>query len=191
MIIIGTIANDFTPKEGKSNYFKMTPGDHRIRVLGNSISGWLYWTETPDGGRKPVRLTADENPPVEFAETVKKFLTFPIWNYETEQVQVWEITQSSIQKTLQSLDNDEDWGALTEYDLAIGRTGTDMNNTKYTVTPKPKSALPKKAQELVDAKALPVLDALFKGGDPFKFNPNAPDGSEDVSDEELDKVFKS
>ena len=178
---MGTIDADFSPISAKSNYFKATPGEHRLRVLGQSISGWLYWLDTPDGGRKPVRLTLDQNPPVSEAETVKKFLAFPVWNYELEKVQIWEVTQSTIQQRLKSLDQDKEWGALTGYDLGLERTGTDKNNTKYQVTPKPKSELSKEAKKAVE-EGLPVLSALYKNEDPFSFNPNA---TEDVDADEI------
>ena len=163
---MGTIDADFSPMSAKSNYFKAIPGEHRLRVLGQSISGWLYWLDTPDGGRKPVRLTADQSPLVEYADTTKKFLAFPIWNYSEEKVQIWEITQSSIQSRLKSLDADKEWGALTGYDLGLERTGTDKNNTKYQVTPKPKSDLSEEIKKAVK-EGLPIMEALFEGGDPF------------------------
>ena len=165
----------------------MVPGEHRIRVLSNSISGWLWWIEEGDGAKKPQRIPLDQNPPVEFADSVKKFLTFIVWNYDVERVQVWEVTQGSIQKELKRLDHDPDWGALTGYDIKVTRVGTDMNTTRYAVTPKPKSELGKEIEKVIK-EGLPVLDALFKGEDPFKFNPNA---TEDVEDAELDKTLAS
>jgi len=178
-----TIADDFEVLSSKSNYFKMVPGEHRIRVLSNSISGWLWWVEEGDGTRKPQRITLDQNPPVEFADSVKKFLTFVVWNYDVERIQVWEVTQASIQKELKRLDHDTDWGALTGYDLKITRVGTDMNSTRYAVTPKPKSELGKEIEKATK-DGLPVLEALYKGEDPFKFNPNA---VEEVDQEKVDK----
>ena len=167
-----TISDDFEVLSSKSNYFKMVPGEHKIRVLSNSIAGWLWWTEEGDGTRKPNRIPVDQNPPVEFAESVKKFLTFVIWNYEFGRMQVWEVTQSSIQRELKRLDHDPDWGSLTDYDLKVTRVGTDMNTTRYTVTPKPKTEISKEIAKAVN-EGLPELKALFVNEDPFSFNPDA------------------
>ena len=166
VIIISTIPENFDPQSGKSNYTRLTPGKHRLRVLGAAISGWEWWEDTPEGGRKPTRLREEENPPVAHAEDIKKFLAMPVWNYDQEKIQILEVTQSTIQRELKALDKDKDWGDLTEYDIEIERTGNDKNTTKYRITPKPKSKLEASTQKAVEL-GLPVLEALFDGADPF------------------------
>lgn len=169
-----TIPDGFEPQSTTSNYLRLTPGKHRIRILSGAIAGWIYWEDTPDGGRKPTRLPLEENPPVEHAETLKKFLAFPIWNYEVGHVQIWEITQATIQRELKAYEKDVDWGNLVDYDLEIERTGNDKNNTKYRVSPKPKAVLDK---EIEDKIALPNMDALYEGKDPW--------ANEDITDKDL------
>ena len=184
MIKISTIPDDFEPQSGVSNFLKLTPGKHRIRILSGAVAGYEWWEDTPEGGRKPKRIALDGNPPVEYAESVRKFLAFPIYNYELSKIQVMEITQASIQKELKALEKDPDWANLIDFDLEIERTGNDKNTTRYRITPKPKSEMSKEVQKAAEA-GLPVLDALFKGQDPFSYNPNA----EEVDVEEIDKIF--
>jgi hypothetical protein len=183
---MSTIPDSFEPKSANSNYLRLTPGQHRIRILSDAIAGWEYWEDTPEGGRKPIRLRLEENPPVEHAEEIKKFLAFVIWNYEIEKIQVMEITQASIQRELKAYEKDKEWGDLKTFDLTIERTGNDKNTTKYRVSPKPHSELGKEIEKAVK-EGLPVLEALFKGENPFEFNNDA---TESLSDKELDQVFK-
>ena len=178
MIITSTIPDSFEPQSAQSNYLRLTPGKHRIRILSGAIAGWVFWEDTPEGGRRPTRLPLDQNPPVEQAETIKKFLAFPVWNYELGRVQVWEVTQATIQRELKAYEKDADWGNLQEYDLEITREGNDKNTTKYRVSPKPKNPLGKDLEEQIE---LPRMDALYKGADPF--------ATEDVSEEEVEKIF--
>lgn len=161
---MSTIPSDFEPQANSSNYLRLTPGKHRIRILSGATAGYVWWIDTPDGGRKPERIPLTKNPPIEYAETLKKFLAFPVYNYEIGGVQIWEVSQSSIQRELKSLERDTDWGDLQTYDLEIERTGQDKLSTKYRVTPKPKALLSKEIEEAIK---LPNLDALYEGKDPF------------------------
>lgn len=163
---MSVIPTDFEPQSAKSNYTRLTPGTHRLRILSKAISGWEYWDDTPEGGRKPVRFKLDGNPPVAHAEDIRKFIAMPVWNYDLEKVQVWEVTQSSIQQELKSLDRDKDWGSLEGYDIEIERTGNDKNTTRYRLTPKPKSTFNEDITKAV-IEGLPYLEALYVGADPF------------------------
>lgn len=167
---MSTIPSDFQPDSGASNYLKLTQGKHRIRILSEAIAGYSWWEDTPEGGRKPGRIPMDGRPPVEFAESVKKFLAFTVYNYEAKKIQVWEVNQVSIQKELKALEADPDWENLMDFDLEIERTGTDKNTTRYRVTPKPKGDLAVEVAEAVTANGLPVLEGLYEeGADPFTY----------------------
>jgi hypothetical protein len=96
---------------------------------------------------------------------VKHFWAFAVWNYDTESVELLEVTQATIQSAILSLVKDEDWGDPKQYDIKINRTG-DGFETKYTVTPRPKKDTPKEALEAY--KETPInLEALFTGDNPF------------------------
>lgn len=183
-MIYTAIPTKFEAQSGTSNYTKLTPGKHRLRVLGDAISGWEWWSDTPEGGRTPKRIREDENPPVALADQVKKFLAFPVWNYALGRVQVLEVAQPSIQRELIALEKDKDWGDLQTYDIEIDRTGVDKMTTRYRVTPKPVKELPLEVVAAVEA-GLPVLEALFESQDPFNYNSNAPKGNEEVKESDL------
>ena len=179
-----TIPDDFEPQSQASNYLRLIPGKHRVRILSEAVAGYEWWEDTPDGGRHPNRIPMDGRPPVEYAESVKKFLAFAVYNYEIGKIQVLEITQASIQKELKAYEKDPEWGNLMDFDLEIERTGIDKNTTRYRVSPKPKADPSEEVIKAVE-EGLPVLEALFKSEDPFAWNKDA----ENLSDKELDKVF--
>jgi hypothetical protein len=88
-----------------------------------------------------------------------------VWNYSEEKVQILEITQKGIQKSIRALSKDEDWGSPLGYDLVVTRSGQKLE-TEYQVTPKPA----KKLDAAIDTayKDMNIrLEALFDGEDPF------------------------
>jgi hypothetical protein len=154
---------------------KLQSGENRFRILGPAIDGSLFWQDDGKGGRHPVRRRRDE--PIEDSELgvnsqgqreqARSFLAFPVWNYKTGCVQVLELTQITILGSLEGLALNEDWGdPINKYDIAITKTGTDKNSTKYTVTPFPPKPTP---QAILDEFASKNcnLDAMFDGGYPF------------------------
>ena len=89
----------------------------------------------------------------------------PVWNYNSGQIEVWEVTQKSIRQEIASLAQNEDWGSPIEYDLTVSRTGSGLE-TKFQVHPSPH----RQQDDLVQAayaKSAPKLEALFTGDDPF------------------------
>lgn len=177
--------NSFLPKSyevpsSSDKYMKFKADENRFRILASPIVGWLWWVETGEG-RKPMRVHMNGKVPVEFAESTKHFWAMPVWNYAVEKVQILEITQSGIQRTIKSLSADEDWGSPVEYDLVVKRTGDGME-TKYQVTPKPKKVLDSGIVQLYTDMHI-NLDALYEGKDPFAEQPYQQAESEDVADE--------
>ena len=59
-----------------------------------------------------------------------------VWNYEERAVQVWEITQRSLQESLHLLTKDKDFGPPINYDLKITRKGDGLETT-YSMVPMP------------------------------------------------------
>ena len=97
---------------------------------------------------------------------VKVFLAMPVWNYTENDLQILELTQATIRKTLSSLEADEDWGTPTEYDIKIMKDGSGRDTT-YSVSPAPKKKAPKEALEAYESMTV-NLEALFDGGNPFE-----------------------
>jgi hypothetical protein len=149
-------------------------GPNKVRILSAPIFGHGYWTKenkpvrsrTPfDGVPEDARLDEGKFKP-------KFFWAVAVWDYATNAVKVWEITQASIQGPIEDLVANEDWGDPREYDLTITRKGEGLD-TEYSVQPAPHKAVPADAHKAY-REARINLEALYEGGDPF----NTPSGSE-------------
>lgn len=158
-------------------YMKFKDGENRFRVLSDIIVGSEFWKEeTNEKGeiiRKPIRrrtnekIYADElgidkwgNP-----ERPKFFWAMAVWNYDSESVQILEITQRKIQRAIEALERNTKWGDCKEYDLSVTRSGEDLA-TDYVVQPEPKEKLDPEIEK--EYKEMTInLEALYDGGDPF------------------------
>jgi hypothetical protein len=145
------------------NYFKFEEGENNFRVLSDAITGFEYWTKD----NKPIRSKnwPDSTPNIKPDQLVKHFWALVVWNCDEEKVQILEIAQKGIMNAITALINNKKWGDPKLYDLTVNRTGEGLD-TEYTVTPNPKSDLPKKALDLYNASKID-LNALYEGKDPF------------------------
>lgn len=162
----GFIPSDYSePTSGGGRYTKIEEGKKaKLRILASPIQGWLRWTVEP----KPIRWRKDEKEPQRHDwkdDAAKLFWAMPVWNYITDQVELWEVTQKSIRQELVALANNEDWGDPHEYDITVSRTGSGLE-TKYQVHPSPHRQLDDFAATAY-AKTGPKIEALFTGDDPF------------------------
>lgn len=152
------------PKSGGS-YMKLQDGENKIRILSKPILGYIDWKDN-----KPMRFRMDNKPlaSVDPKKPVKHFWAFVIWNYATEQIEIMEVTQRGIQKSIETLSKDEEWKSPYFYDLKITRKGEGMD-TEYFVNPSPHKYV---GDYVVDqfAEKPCYLEALFDGADPFSKN---------------------
>lgn len=169
---MGFLPSNYEAPQG-GNYMKLQIGENRFRVLGPAVVGNLFWTTDGEGGRKPVRrrmgeaihddelgMDAHGKP-----ERVRHFWAFPVWNVTAKQVQILEVTQRTIQESILSLNESQDWGDPTGYDIIIRKSGSGLD-TEYNVLPGKAEPTPTEAQREY-LKANIDMDALFRGGDPF------------------------
>jgi len=155
----------------KAEYFKPQPGDNRVRVVAPPLAGYLDWDYTdpskPKG--KPVRTVLSKGKPVPLNKDKDKqpkvFWAIAVYNYATESIAVWEVTQVSILDTLMGYLQDSDFGPLTEYDIKINKTGSNLE-TKYKVTPGPVKPFDEKITEAISGVSI-TLEALLENGDPI------------------------
>jgi hypothetical protein len=151
--------------DAKTRYFKPTKNEtSKIRIVcENPIAGFVQWTKE----NKPVRWDRDAQPPTKDwrpDERPRKFLGVVIWNYETESLQIWEITQRTIIDVLDNLSKDEDFGHPGNYDLKITRRGEGLETTYQTQAVK--TEFPSVAMKEMESTPI-ILEALFDGTDPF------------------------
>src|SRR5262249_12797233 len=96
----------------------------------------------------------------------KHFWAFVVYNFDEKQIQILEVTQSSILSRLQSLINNEDWGDPREYSIMVTRSGEGLG-TKYEVDASPHKPTP--PEILAQYKDMKInLEALFEGTSPFE-----------------------
>ena len=162
--------NDFLPEgyetpDASNGYMKFKPGENRFRVLSSAIVGYENWVDE-DGKRKPLRWRMGVNIPVTEGEDAKHFWAFVVWNYQENKIQILEITQKGIMKSITALAKDKDWGSPKDYDLVVTREGEGMD-TEYQTQPKPKKDADEAILKAYDTTSI-NLDALFDGKDPFK-----------------------
>jgi len=150
----------------------------KFRILPTPLLlGWLYWTvdnkprrlpfieDVPGNGRPAhtpddIRIGDDGLP-----DKIKHFWAVVIWNYKDNILQVFEITQATIQEGVRGLCKDPDWGNPRNFDIKITRS-VQGKQTKYVVSPGKEFATPPEA--LAALAASPInLSALLTGGDPF------------------------
>ena len=155
--------NIHEPKTG--SYFKPLKGkQNRVRIINDKpLVGHVQWTSD----KKPVRWKlGDPRPEADYGEGTKPrvFIACVVWNYEERCTQVWEITQRTLQESLDTYTRDPDFGHPANYDLKITRKGEGMDTT-YSMVPMPGE----QNEDVVNAIAeLRVnLDALLHGEDPF------------------------
>lgn len=151
------------PKSSSQFYLKLQDGENRLRILSKPIMGWEDWTED----RKPIRFTMGAKPlkAIDPKKAIKHFWAFIVWNVQTEQIQVMQITQATIRASIEALCKDNDWGDPFGYDIKIIRKGEGIE-TEYSVNPAPHK--PVTAETLQAFKERPInLEALFISGDPF------------------------
>lgn len=169
---MNALPNDYEVPQKIGNYMKFKTGENKFRLLTPVIIGWEAWVDTQDGGRKPIRHHQDESFDTSKIdidpETIKHFWAGVVWNYAEEKVQILEITQKGIQKSLTALERSKDWGSLLDYDILVNKSGEKLE-TEYSVNPVPPKPLSKKIEEEF-AKVNVNLDALYAGEDPFAIN---------------------
>ena len=112
--------NDFLASDYKipttSRYMRWNQGENRFRILGSftndtAIMGMEYWKNTPEGGRKPIRVAMGINIPIADLEEndkveldIQKHLwAMPVYNHNEGLVQILEITQKTIMNAIKDL----------------------------------------------------------------------------------------
>lgn len=171
---MGFLPQNYEAPQTGGSFMRLQNGDNRIRILGQAITGKVFWTTDGDGGRKPVRrrlgeaigvheLGIDQNGN---REQIKTFLAFPVWNYATQNVQVLELTQATVLGSVEGLALSEDWGdPINRYDITISKKGSGLD-TKYSIVPKPPAPTDSAIMDAFAAKHC-NLEVMFDGGFPF------------------------
>lgn len=159
------------------NYLKLKEGKNKLRIISSPVWGKEGWKD-----QKPVRFKDTQAVSAEVMEDldvdrygnkIKPFCALFVWDYEGNQVKLWNFKQLSIMKALEDLFNDEDFGDLTTYDISVIRDDSAAGKDRYKVRALSKGDVSdevKKAQKALfssDNEAILRLQLLFENGDPF------------------------
>ena len=152
------------PRGSGHNYAKIEKGENRFRILSKPILGWIDWDNN-----KPIRCRMADKPAkaIDPAKPIKHFWAFVVWNYQQEAIQILEITQATIQASIQALAVDSDWGNPFMYDIKITKTGEKLDTT-YVCKPVPHKPVTSEIQEAYMMKGEITLEKLYAGEDPFE-----------------------
>lgn len=159
--------------KGESKYMKFEQGDNKFRILDKPIFGYEAWTQPDEENKngKPVRFKMEEKP-VDLRpfkeQKLSHFWAMPVWSFNAKSVQVLQLTQKGIQKALEALARNEDWGSPLGYNITVKREGEKLE-TEYFINPSPHSEIPVEVVEkFTELKANGFdITRLFSNGDPF------------------------
>lgn len=187
------LPSNFKPKQGESKYTMtgLQSGETvKIRVLSDFIVGNQVWSGDGEN-RKPLRKPENESVPLSMVgvdkwgnpERIRQFIAAKVWNYETNQVEIFETTKATIIAEIFKYEQDEDYGDSKQYDLKISKSGQGMD-TKYSVIASPPKPLDKTIAQQAQSVAV-NLNNLFAGTDPFaaESDENEPVDSEDLANQ--------
>ncbi len=159
------LPSNYEIPETPSNYMRFKDGANRFRILGSALTGFEYFTKD----NKPVRSAEpfEDTPNMKENGKVKVFWAMPVFNYQTNSIQILELTQKGIMNAIKSLVDNPKWGLPFAYDLCVNKSG-EMLETEYQVQAEPPIGEP--SDEIKQAfMDKPVnLKALLTGQDPFE-----------------------
>ncbi len=155
-------------KAGK--YVRLQDGENRLRLLGGGDDGLLIfgkegWTGGDDSKQVHRWDLKAQAPKLDFNDDPKVFMAVPVWNYQVEAIQIWNITQATIRAKIRELANDPEWGDPRNYDIKVKKEGEQML-TKYEVTPCKEKELTDEVKQKLASTTIDTK-ALFDGGDPL------------------------
>lgn len=158
-----SLPTDTRGKAGGSAYFSPETGNNKILIVGPVITGYQYWTNRGEVVRSPevfeetpdirVRVETDKETgeKIEKEEKQQFFWALPVYNFATEGIAVWQVTQKGVRDQLAALQANDDWGDPTgNYTITINKKGEGLE-TKYVVTPNPSE---KDAETIAAANAM-------------------------------------
>lgn len=154
--------------KGSSQFAKLQDGKNRFRFLSEVVVGWEGWKDKKPFRHegqvckiKPEEVDNNQNG----KPAINYFWAMVVWNYETKQIQVLEITQKTIMSPLYDLEQNPDWGDLRNYDIEINKK-KEGDKTTYNVLGIPPKPLADNIKELYSKSEID-LKKLFDGKYPI------------------------
>jgi hypothetical protein len=163
MTTLSPFATTYQAPKKPSKYLRLTEGTHMIHLLSKPEEVVSFFSIFDEETKKKTCYPdlGDGNQPA----GTKNNWAFKIWNYETKEIQIWEVSQNSIKdflKTLASSKLKSDW---TQYPIEVSRKGEKLE-TVYTCIAGDKQPITKEIEKAM-ANTFVNLQAMATGQDPF------------------------
>lgn len=146
----------------ESKFVTLEEGQNRLRILTPAAIGWEAWI---DG--EAQRLPGQENPfdidevdEGDYGKKLYHFWAFVVWNFDTNKIQLWQVSQRGILTGLYDLLQAEEWGDPREYNIIVIKT-VNKRKTEYKVQAVPPKPLTENIKAALAASNLST-DDLFK-----------------------------
>lgn len=162
------LPKNYKAPAGSSDFFQLQEGMNRIRIMTAIEVGWEGWKDN-----KPFRRKGEEkNIEDDEVDIDQKYSKKPkinhvwamvVWDYESESLKLFTMTQKTVMKKIDGLENDEDWGDSRNYDIGIEKI-VKGGRTSYEVTSYPPKALAKEIASEFKKTELDV-DSVFREAD--------------------------
>lgn len=170
------LPKDYKAPSGSDQFMKFQDGDNKFRILSDAVVGWEGWKNGKSFRRKgngdecPIKESEVDVSERNNRPSINFFWAFVVYNFDIKKIQVLSISQKTIQKAIENLNMDEDWGDPKGYTLKVSKV-KESNVTKYSVTPSNKVELPKdiaQAYEEADVDVSKLFDGKYPMGEPEK-----------------------
>jgi len=159
----------------------------RFALLSDEpVEGYELWADGPDGKAKSFRFAQEPTPAQIDAklgeytrrlnregtamEPLKFFIALPVYNYESERVEIMQLNQKSLIRELDRISQSDDWNVV-ECDFTMSKTGAGLG-TEYKLLPanRKKGSDETIADAWADAQSagFDLSQLLVEGGNPFR-----------------------
>lgn len=163
-------------------------GSVRFALLDDQpLEYWEVWGESGDGKLRPFRFAdnpSSEDVEIEMGneftrrlnrdgtapEASKFAVAVPVFNHDSQKVEIFSATQKGIIKEFDKISQMEDYSDLLAWDFVLSREGTGLK-TEYSLraVPRKKGTSPLIMASYVEAKDSGFdIKRLMTGGNPFK-----------------------
>lgn len=162
-----TMLDNFTKQQERNkervklnlNYAKWSEGDTRVKLLDVApYPRYYHFVTALNGKKRTVTCGGKGNCPLCGVEGVqnKVGVTFVIYNYTTQKVELWETSMALSKQILALKENASEMDKdILDMDINVNATGKGLER-RYAVT------LKKRVQEVEVTEELPNLEEIYK-----------------------------
>ena len=163
---------DYTQPKSGGGFTKLETGDNTFRILSNPFMMWTTWGDKIKTSIAFKGVDNKPSKPTGLNPSVKHAWGLIVWNYSSNQIEVFELDKQGVIQSLMEYNSNPKWGHPKHYDIVINKKGSGKE-TQYSLVVEPKE---KASQDIIDAYIANPVDLsqlLVEGGNPFLDAPKA------------------